>query len=63
MPLGCDFSIGRRIIEPIRPPIKEDFQGLIAEAVQTLGLETMQSIKNRIREGVIQADIEGLGLN
>ncbi len=44
-------------------PIKEDFQRLIDEGVQTVGLETMQSIKNRIREGIIQAEIEGLGLD
>ena len=44
-------------------PIKEDFQRLIGEGVQTVGLETMQSIKNRIREGIIQAEIEGLGLD
>ena len=43
-------------------PIKEDFQRLIGEGVETVGLETMQSIKNRIREGIIQAEIEGLGL-
>ena len=45
-------------------PIKEDnFQRLIGEGVATVGLETMQSIKNRIREGIIQAEIEGLGLD
>ena len=43
--------------------IKEDFQRLIREGVETVGLETMQSIKNRIREGIIQAEIEGLGLD
>jgi hypothetical protein len=43
--------------------IKEDFQRLIGEGVQTVGLETMQSIKNRIREGIIQAEIESLGLD
>ena len=43
--------------------IKEDFHRLFGEGVQTVGLETMQSIKNRIREGIIQADIEWLGLN
>ena len=32
-------------------PIKEEFQQLIGEGVRTVGLETMQSIKNRIREG------------
>jgi hypothetical protein len=41
------------------PPIKEDFQRLIGEEVQTVGLETMQSIKNRIREGIIQTEIDG----
>ena len=42
---------------------EEDFQRLIGEGVETVGLETMQSIKNRIREGIIQAEIEGLGLD
>ena len=35
-------------------PIKEDFQRLISEGVQTVGLETMQGIKSRIYEGIIQ---------
>lgn len=34
--------------------IKEDFQRLISEGVQTVGLETMQGIKNRIYEGIVQ---------
>lgn len=44
-------------------PIKEDFQRLIGEGVETVGLETMQSIKNRIREGIMQGEIEGIGLD
>jgi hypothetical protein len=43
-------------------PIKEDFQRLISEGVQTVGLETMQGIKNRIYEALIQPD-EGEGGN
>jgi hypothetical protein len=34
--------------------IKEDFQRLISEGVQTVGLETMQGIKSRIYEGIVQ---------
>ncbi len=34
--------------------IKEDFQRLISEGVQTVGLETMQGIKSRIYEGIQQ---------
>jgi len=37
-------------------PIKEDFQRLISEGVETVGIETMESIKNRIREGIIQQE-------
>ena len=37
-------------------PIKEEFQQLISEGVQTVGLETMQSIKSRMYEGIIQQD-------
>jgi hypothetical protein len=37
-------------------PIKEDFQRLISEGVETVGIETMESIKNRIREGTIQQE-------
>jgi hypothetical protein len=36
--------------------IKEDFQRLISEGVQTVGLETMQGIKNRIYEGIVQQE-------
>jgi hypothetical protein len=35
-------------------PIKEEFQGLISEGVQTVGVETMEGIKKRIYEGIIQ---------
>ena len=34
--------------------IKEDFQRLISEGVETVGLETMQGIKSRIYEGIVQ---------
>jgi len=37
-------------------PIKEDFQRLISEGLETVGIETMESIKNRIREGIIQQE-------
>jgi hypothetical protein len=37
-------------------PIKEEFQQLINEGVQTVGLETMEAIKNRIYEGIIQQE-------
>jgi hypothetical protein len=40
-------------------PIKEDFQRLISEGVQTVGIETMESIKNRIREGITQQEEQG----
>ena len=36
--------------------IKEDFQRLISEGVQAVGLETMQGIKSRIYEGIIQQE-------
>jgi hypothetical protein len=36
--------------------IKEDFQRLIKEGVQTVGLETMQGIKSRIYEGIVQQE-------
>ena len=37
-------------------PIKEEFQQLISEGVQTVGLETMEGIKNRIYEGMFQQE-------
>jgi hypothetical protein len=40
-------------------PIKEDFQRLISEGVQTVGIETMESIKNRIRKGITQQEEQG----
>jgi hypothetical protein len=42
-------------------PIREEFQQLISEGVQTVGLETMQGIKNRIYEGIIQQEQEETG--
>ena len=38
--------------------IKDDFQRLISEGVQTVGLETMQGIKSRIYEGIQQGSGE-----
>jgi len=37
-------------------PIKEDFQRLISEGVETVGIETTESIKNRICEGIAQQE-------
>jgi hypothetical protein len=34
--------------------IRDDFQRLISEGVQTVGVETMQGIKSRIYEGIVQ---------
>lgn len=42
-------------------PIKEDFQRLISEGVQTVGLETMEGIKSRIQEGIVQQGRVELG--
>ena len=36
------------------------FQRLVSEGVANVGLETMKEIKNRIREGIIQQDLEDL---
>jgi hypothetical protein len=37
-------------------PIKEQFQQLISEGVQTVGVETMQGIKSRLYEGILQQE-------
>jgi hypothetical protein len=37
-------------------PIKEQFQQLISEGVETVGLETMEGIKKRLYEGIIQQE-------
>jgi hypothetical protein len=36
--------------------IKEDFQQLIREGVQTVGVETIEGIKSRLYEGILQQD-------
>jgi hypothetical protein len=41
--------------------VREDFQRLVSEGVSTVGLETMKEIKNRIREGIVQQDLDDLG--
>jgi hypothetical protein len=38
--------------------VKEDFQQLISEGVQAVGLETMQGIRSRIYEGIQQDQAE-----
>ena len=40
--------------------VREDFQRLVSEGVASVGLETMNDIKNRIREVTNQKDIERL---
>lgn len=40
--------------------IRGEFQRLISEGVQAVGLETMEGIKNRIKEGILQQELEGL---
>ena len=42
-------------------PIKEEFQQLISEGVETVGLETMQGIRNRLHEGILQQDDKNKG--
>ena len=37
-------------------PIKEEFQQLISEGVETVGLETMQGLRDRLHEGIAQQD-------
>lgn len=42
-------------------PIKEEFQQLISEGVQTVGLEAMEGIKSRIYEGIVQQEEKDKG--
>ena len=37
--------------------VRQDFQQLVSEGVSNVGLETMNEIKNRIREGIDQQDM------
>jgi hypothetical protein len=41
--------------------VRDDFQRLVSEGVATVGVETMKEIKIRIREGIVQQDLEDLG--
>jgi hypothetical protein len=43
-------------------PIKEEFQQLISEGVQTVGMETMEGIKSRIYEGIVQQEEKDRGM-
>jgi hypothetical protein len=42
-------------------PIKEEFQQLVSEGVQTVGLETMEGIKSRIYEGIVRQEEKDRG--
>jgi len=44
-------------------PLREEFQRLISEGVQAVGVETMEAIKDRIREGIIQEEMKDMGPN
>lgn len=39
--------------------MRAEFQRLISEGVQAVGVETMESIKTRIKDGILQQEIEG----
>ena len=43
--------------------IRDHFQRLVTEGVQAVGMETMEGIKNRIREGITQQDKTEPGSN
>ena len=43
-------------------PIREDFQRLVNEGVQAVGMEIMEGIKSRIREGSSSRTLKGWGL-
>jgi hypothetical protein len=43
--------------------IREDFQRLTSEGVEAVGIDTMEAIKSRIREGILQQEQQGLGSN
>jgi hypothetical protein len=43
-------------------PIREEFQRLITEGVQAVGIETMEGIKSRIREGILSEEMKDFGL-
>jgi len=49
--------------QPPDAQVKEEFQRLVSEGVQFAGMETMQSFRNRIREVIIQQEIEGMGFD
>lgn len=38
--------------------IRDHFQRLICEGVQAVGIETMEGIKSRIQEGIIQQEMD-----
>ena len=42
-------------------PLRDEFQRLISEGVQAVGVETMEAIKDRIREGIIREEMEDMG--
>ena len=43
-------------------PIRQDFQRLISERVEAVGIETMEGIRNRIREGIINQNMMDFGI-
>ena len=38
--------------------IRDHFQRLVSEGVQAVGVDTMEGIKSRIHEGIIQQDVD-----
>jgi hypothetical protein len=42
-------------------PSRKNFSKLIREGVQTVGLETMEGIKSRIYEGIVQQEEKDKG--
>ena len=44
-------------------PIREQFQQLVDEGVEVAGLETMQRMEDRLRDGIVFQDLKEMGLD
>ena len=53
----CSYWSVRRLV----PRLRKTSQQLIREGVQTVGVETMEGIKSRLYEGILQQDQKDKG--
>ena len=63
--LQIQLNAALLLLQAQRPtvPILEQFRRLVNEGVEVAGLETMQRMEDRLRDGIVFQDLKEMGLD